>query len=234
MFDGPTSLLFSCCCWHVGRERLWWWVHPLRWLSSISLLPRLPGFPPQAFHTTVSSLTTPQSVSLQSTAALSLDCSTIPKPQLPATSLSRGPVSLSRVCMAAARTVWFSFHLGCHWSAVSLSALNVSSLTQTGLLLQFPHLLRAGLVVLTLLFFLIVPLSYQVLPGSIYSFPLVRFSCPLSAGVLHDCGFFLITILSLLSYGEIQIPIPCRSFSEMNLAVCIQCHKKYSFLIYTK
>ena len=32
--------------------------------------------------------------------------------------------------MAAARTVWFSFHLGCHRSAVSLSALNVSPLTQ--------------------------------------------------------------------------------------------------------
>ena len=30
-----------------------------------------------------------------------------------------------------ARTVWFSFQLGCHQSAVSLSALNVSSLTQT-------------------------------------------------------------------------------------------------------
>ena len=35
------------------------------------------------------------------------------------------------VHMAAARTVWFSFHLGCHRSAVSLSALNVSPLTQT-------------------------------------------------------------------------------------------------------
>ena len=33
--------------------------------------------------------------------------------------------------MAVARTVWFSFHLGCHRSAVSLSALNVSPLTQT-------------------------------------------------------------------------------------------------------
>ena len=29
------------------------------------------------------------------------------------------------------RTIWFSFHLGCHRSAVSLSALNVSSLAQT-------------------------------------------------------------------------------------------------------
>ena len=32
--------------------------------------------------------------------------------------------------MAAAKTVWFSFHLGCHRSAVSLPALNVSPLTQ--------------------------------------------------------------------------------------------------------
>ena len=59
------------------------------------------------------------------------DCSTTPKFQLLATEPSRGPTSLPRVCMAAARTVWFSFHLGCHRSAVSLSALNVSPLTQT-------------------------------------------------------------------------------------------------------
>ena len=59
------------------------------------------------------------------------DCSPILKLQLPATVLSRRPVSLSEVCMAAARTVWFSFHLGCHRSAISFSALNVSPLTQT-------------------------------------------------------------------------------------------------------
>ena len=33
------------------------------------------------------------------------DCFTIPKLQLPATASSRGPASLSRVCMAAVRTV---------------------------------------------------------------------------------------------------------------------------------
>ena len=33
--------------------------------------------------------------------------------------------------MAVERTVWFSFHFGGHISAVSLSALNVSALTQT-------------------------------------------------------------------------------------------------------
>ena len=54
-----------------------------------------------------------------------------------------------------------------------------------GPLLQFPHCLRAGPVLLTLLFFLLVPSPYLVLHGSIYSFPLVRYSCPLSASVLH-------------------------------------------------
>ena len=54
-----------------------------------------------------------------------------------------------------------------------------------GPLLQFPHLRRAGPVLLILLFFPLVPSSYWVLHGSIYSFPLVRYSCPLSAGVLQ-------------------------------------------------
>ena len=52
-------------------------------------------------------------------------------------------------------------------------------------LLQFPYPLRAGPVLLTLLFFPLVPLFYQVLPGSIYSFLLVRYFCLLLAGVLH-------------------------------------------------
>ena len=38
-------------------------------------------------------------------------------------------------------------------------------------LLQFPHLPRAGPVLLTLLFIPLVPSSYRVLCGSIYSFP---------------------------------------------------------------
>ena len=50
---------------------------------------------------------------------------------------------------------------------------------------QFPQQPSAGPVLLTLRFFSLVPSSYQVLCGSIYSFPLVRYSCPLSAGVLH-------------------------------------------------
>ena len=100
------------------------------------------------------------------------NCSTIPKLQLPATAPSRGPASLSGVYMAAARTVWFSFHLGCHRSAVSLSALNVSPLTQTvapvwGLDPCFSSPLPwAGPVPLTVLFFPLVPSSYRALCGS--------------------------------------------------------------------
>ena len=29
VFDGPACLLFSCWCWSVGRQKLWWWFHPL-------------------------------------------------------------------------------------------------------------------------------------------------------------------------------------------------------------
>ena len=52
-------------------------------------------------------------------------------------------------------------------------------------LLQFPHPLRAGPILFTFLYLPLVPLSYQVMCGSIYYFPLVRYSCPLSAGVQH-------------------------------------------------
>ena len=59
------------------------------------------------------------------------DCSTVPKLQLPATAPSRRPGFLPGICKVVARTVWFSFHLCRHRSSVSLSALNVSPLTQT-------------------------------------------------------------------------------------------------------
>ena len=125
--DGRASLLFSRWYWRVGRERLWWWLHPLlatqqyrlasmaAWLSSTGishydLLPHIPS-------TCLCSQQQPSPP----------NCSTIPKLQLPA------PADQCSCpgCMAAARTVWFSFHLGCHRSALSLSTLNVSPLTQT-------------------------------------------------------------------------------------------------------
>ena len=45
---------------------------PYTWLSSITLLPWLPSFPPQAFFTTISFLMSPQSISPESTSALTL------------------------------------------------------------------------------------------------------------------------------------------------------------------
>ena len=63
---GPAS---SAGMW--GKKRLWWWLHPYMWLSSIALFPSLPGFPPQAFPTTIS-FPFPRSISPWSTAALAL------------------------------------------------------------------------------------------------------------------------------------------------------------------
>ena len=144
----------------VGGERLRWWLHPLRvtpqylafFCGCLAFLHRhfLSQSPPS--HPLNLSLSSQQQ-------PLPWDCSTIPRLQLPGTAPSSRLASLSGECVAAARTVWFSFHLGCHRSAVSLSALNVSPLTQAiadvGIrpLLQFPHPSRAGPVLLTLPFF---------------------------------------------------------------------------------
>ena len=67
-------------------------------------------------------------------------------------------------------------------------------------LLHFPHPPRAGLALLTLLFFTLIPSSYWVLCGSISTFPLVRYSCLLSAGVLH--ALLCLKVYSWCSRGE--------------------------------
>ena len=61
--------------------------------------------------------------------------------------------------------------------------------------------------------FPVVPSSYQVLCGSIYSFPLVTYSCPLSAGVLHI--LLCLMVYSWCFHGErctSNPPIPPPSF----------------------
>ena len=121
-------------------------------------------------------------------------------------------LSDSRVCMAAARTVWFSFHLGCHRSAVSLSALHVSPLTQQvapvwGSDPCFSSPTPEGRSSPThTSVFPLVPSSYWVLRGSIYSFLLVRYSCPFSAGVLH--ALLCLKVYSWCIHGERCIPHP--------------------------
>ena len=139
------------------------------WLSSIALLPWLPGFPPQAFPTRILSLTSPRSSLHSQQQPSPWGCSTVPKLQLSAGTPSWGPAFLSRVCMTAAGTVWFSFCLGGHRSAVSPSLKCDSDSCPNvgiGLLLQFSHQLRAGPVLPRLLFFPFVPSSYGVLCGS--------------------------------------------------------------------
>ena len=81
------------------------------------------------FPTTISFLTSPRPYSslCSQQQPSPWDCCIIPKLQLPATASSRGPAALSRVCMAVARTVRFSFRLGCYRSPVSLSALKCFS-----------------------------------------------------------------------------------------------------------
>ena len=88
------------------------------WLSSTALLPWLPGFSPVAFPTTVSSRTSPRSLSPQWAAVFTLWLLHNPQTPAPSHCAFQG-TSIPVVGMY----VWFSFHLGCHRSAVSLSAL---------------------------------------------------------------------------------------------------------------
>ena len=124
------------------------------------------------------------------------DCSTIPKLQLPATAPSRGPGSLSGVCLGY---VCLGYSKNClilipfrlpQISCFTLSLKCFSSDSDNfpdmgiGPLLQFPYPPRAAPVLLTLPFFPLVSSSCWVVRGSIYSFLLVRYSCLLSAGIL--------------------------------------------------
>ena len=128
------------------------------WLSSIVLLPWLPGFPPPAFPATVSSLSFPESVSLQSTAALALGL--LSNPLILA--LSHCPFQETRVPVQSMYgcgkdcLILIPFRLlqmSCF--TLSLKYFSDSGNCPTvgiGPLLQFPHPLRLGPVLLTFLF----------------------------------------------------------------------------------
>ena len=147
--------------------------------SSIVLLPWLPGFPPQALSITISCLTSPRSVLPQSTAALTLKL--LHNPSAPASSCCalqgtcfpvRGMYGCGKDCLILipfrlSQISCFILSLKC-FSSDSDNCLDVG----IGPLLQFPHQLRAGPILLTLLFFPLIPSSYRVMHGSIYSFPL--------------------------------------------------------------
>ena len=189
-----------------GRERLWWWLHPYAWLISGCLVFLHWHFPPRSppscpFHPSLHSQQQPSP----------WNCSAIPKLQLPATAPSRRPVFLSGICMAVARTVWFSFHLGYHRSAVSLLVLNW--------LRQSPHWWDWTPASVSpsqgrsspgnSSVFPLVPPPYRILHSSIYSFPLVRSFCPLSAGVLP--ALLCLKVYSWCIHGERCTPLSTYS-----------------------
>ena len=95
------------------------------------------------------------------------DCSTNPKLQLPAAAPSRGPASLSWVCMAAVGTVALILfrlpQISCFTPSLKCFSSDSDNCPNVGIrsLLQFPHLPRAGPVLLTLLIFPLVPSSYR-------------------------------------------------------------------------
>ena len=205
------------------RERLWWWLHPLCMtqqhrlasmaarfssidISQDNLFPHIPSI----------------CLSLDSQQQPShWDCSTIPKLQLPVTVPSRRPSFLPSVygcgkdCLILIpfrlpQISCFTFSLKCFSDSDNCPAVGIRRL------LQFPLSPRAGPVLLTLLFFPLVPLSYWVLCGSIYSFPLVRSSCPLSAVVLH--ALLCLKVYSWCIHGERCTPCqptPLPSCSPM-------------------
>ena len=155
------------------------------------MLPWLPGLPPQASPSPVSSLiplihlSAVNSSPRPGIAPQSPNSSSQPLHPLRDLSPSRGMYGCGKNCLILilfrlSQISCFTVRLKCFFS-------DSDNCPDVGIrpLLQFPHLPRAGPILLTLLFFPLVPPSYRVLHGSIYSFPLVRYSCPLSAGVLH-------------------------------------------------
>ena len=155
------------------------------------MFPWLPGFPPSTFPTMISSFTSPQSVSAVNSSPLS---GTAPQSLTPAPSLCafRGtsvPVQVMYGCGndCLMLILYRLPQISCSTPSLKCFSSDSDDCPDVGIgpLLQFPHLPRAGPVLLTLLFFPLVLSSYQGVHGSIYSFPLARYSCPLSAGVLR-------------------------------------------------
>ena len=191
------------------------------WLSSIALLPWLPGFPPQAFPTTISLTSLDLSLRSQQhpllwVAPQSLNPSSQPL-SLPGDQHSwicmgyvwgyvRGMYGCSKDCLILIpfrlpQISCFPPSLKC-FSSDSDNCLDV----EIGPLLQFPDPRRASQVLLTLLFFPLVPSSYWAWCGFIYSFPLVRYSCLLSAHILH--ALLCLKVYSWCIRGERCTPQP--------------------------
>ena len=158
-------------------------------LSSIALLPWLPGFSLQAFPTSLLPhipsicLSTVSSSPSPGIAPQSLNYSSqplrLPGHLHPCPRYGCSKDSLILLPFRLPQISCFTLSLNC-FSSDSDNSPDVGIRP----LLQFPHPLRAGPILLTLLFFPLVPSSYRALRASIYSFLLVGYSCPLSAGLL--------------------------------------------------
>ena len=188
---------------------------PYVWLSSIALLQWLPRFPPQAFPTAVFSLTSPRSVSQQSTAApfpgiapQSLKSSSQPLPFQRISVPVQGMYGCSKDCIPFRLPQISCFTL----SFKCFSSDSVAPMWGSDPCFSFPkgkfHQVspRVGPVLLTLPFFSLVPSFYRVLCRSIYLFSLVRYSCPLSADVL--AALPCLKVCSWCVCGERCTPCP--------------------------
>ena len=141
--------------------------------------------PPKTFPTTISSLTRPcPGISLQFIYSSS---------QLVCFLGDLHPFQ-QYVWQQQGLSVWFLFHLeyqiSCFTHRLKWFSSVPNNCSKVGIrdLLQFPHPSRAGAFLLTLLFFPLLSPFYWVLCDSIYIFffPVVSYSCLVSAGVLQD------------------------------------------------
>ena len=211
MFYVPASLLFRCQCRHVRGERLWWWVHLLHMtqqyrLASMATWLTSTGISHHSFLPHIPLIHLPM-------------VNSSPRPEIAPQSLSSQLLHLPGDLWPCPGYIWLlqglsdshSFRLpqiSCFTLSLKCFSSDSDNCPDLGIrpLLQFPYPPKGGPVLLTLLFFLLVPLSYQVLHGSIYSFPLVRYSYLLSAGVLH--AFLCLKVYSWCICGERYTPCP--------------------------
>ena len=130
------------------------------------MLPWLPGFSPQAFPTTIFSLTSPRSISPQSTAALVLGL--LDNPQTPGPShcafqethvAVQGMYGCSKDCLIL--TPFRLSQISCFSLSLKCFSSDSDNCPDVGIrpLLQFPHPPMAGPVLLTLPFSPLVPSS---------------------------------------------------------------------------
>ena len=171
--------------WCLGKERLWLWLHPFH----VTQQYHFASMAAQLSSTGTSHHNLfPYSPSIRLS-----DVNSSPRPGIdhnpysPAPSHCtfqgtcipvRGMYGCSKDCLILIPVKLLQ--INCFTLSLKCFSCDSDNCPDVGIrtLLQFPHPLRAGPVLLTLLFFSLVPLSYQVLCGSIHSLP------P-SAGVLH-------------------------------------------------